>query len=314
MSDERIERTSGRLAARRTAGYAAAAVLGCVLLLSAWTKGADPEGFAAQIVREGLLPGSLAGFAAVLVVALEAGLGAALLAGRLVPPVLAAGTALMGAFWLLAGWQFFVPPDDPSSCGCFGNLIQQTPGRHWALNTAFLALAALSWLGCRRTARGALGLTAGSFAVAAAFALAAPSLPIDSWPGVTRLREGADVAELGLTDVIPELAAGDSLVLLIDRADEETRRDIGRVNELLALKGGPVRVFGLAERDEELAAEFFWAAGPAFDVREAPYSLIKPLYRRLPRAFLVREGRIRRIWNGIPDEPALERLARGEFP
>jgi len=294
----------------RLAGAGAAMALGLVLLLSAWTKAVDPAGFAAQIVREGLLPQALARPAALLTIAIEAALGAALAAGRRTRPVLALSTLLMIGFWGLAGWQFFFPPEDPSNCGCFGNLIQQTPGTHWAVNSLFLMLAGLAWIGSgtarRRRAAPVLGA---AFAIAAAFSLAAPKLPIDGWPGVTRLVPGAEVAELGLTDVIPELASGEALVLLIDRADEATRLAIPRVNELLALRGGPVRVFGLAEENEQLEAEFFWAAGPAFDVRGAPYGVIKPLYRRLPRSFLVRDGKVVRVWNEIPDEATLAALA-----
>jgi hypothetical protein len=33
-------------------------------------------------------------------------------------------------------------------------------------------------------------------------------------------------------------------------------------------------------------------SGATFQIQEAPPSLLRPLYRRLPRSFLVRDGRI----------------------
>ncbi|MDQ7088416.1 MAG: hypothetical protein Q9Q13_11435 [Acidobacteriota bacterium] len=143
-----------------------------------------------------------------------------------------------------------------------------------------------------------------------AFSLAAPSLPVDDL--ATRLHVGTDVAQWRIDEIIPELQDGKSLVLLIDRADEQTRLDIARVNELVAMHpDSRVQVFGLAEENEELATEFFWTAGPAFDVRGAPWGVIKPLYRHLPRSFLVENGKVVRVWNGIPDEATLEALATG---
>ncbi|UCF67020.1 MAG: hypothetical protein JSV80_14740 [Acidobacteriota bacterium] len=287
-----------------------------VLLVSAWTKAVDPHGFAAQIAREGLLSASLASPVALLVVAVEAAVGLSLLLLVLRVPVLLIATAMMLGFWLLAGWQYLYPPDDPSSCGCFGNLVQQSPGQHLLANTLFVALSLLAWRAKRRGPMAAaqkaiplLGLIA-----AALFTASAPRLPIDDWPGVTRLVPGAQVSELKIDEVIPELQDGTQLVLLIDRADEKTRAEISRVNEQLALPLTEVEVFGLAEDDEELEAEFFWTAGPAFDVRGAPYGLLKPLYRSMPRAFLVQSGRIEHVWNEIPDEATLSQIAEGRLP
>jgi hypothetical protein len=71
-------------------------------------------------------------------------------------------------------------------------------------------------------------------------------------------------------------------------------------------------VFGLAEENEELAMEFFWTAGPAFDVRGAPWSLLKPMYRTLPRSFLVKDGEVTEVWSRIPSEETLRKIAAGK--
>ncbi len=297
----------------RMIGTLAGILLGLVLLASAWTKGVDPAGFAEQIVRLGLLPPGLATWGGILVIGLEAALGLALVAGLRRPPILVAVTLMMAGFVAITAWEFVHPLEDYSSCGCFGNLVQRTPGQALAEDIGFLVLAGLSWLGRpTRPARLRWALVPAGFAAGVALALLAPSLPLDDL--ATRLRPGTTVASLRLDEIIPELQEGTHLVLLLDRADETTRAEIPRVNEHLALVGGPVDVFGLAEENEELEVEFLWTAGPAFDVRGAPWSLLKPLYRKLPRSFLVRDGVVVRVWNGIPPDEDLDRLASGKVP
>ena len=297
----------------RLVGAPAGFLLGLVLLASAWTKGVDPEGFAEQIVRLGLLPAGFAYWGGLLVIGLEAALGVALLAGLRRRPILVAVTLMMAGFVGITAWEFFHPLEDYSSCGCFGNLVQRTPGQALAEDLGFLLLAALAWLGRpTREFRRRWALVPAGFAAGVALALLAPSLPLDDL--ATRLRPGVTVASLRLDEIVPELQEGTHLVLLLDRADEATRAEIPRVNEHLALVGGPVDVFGVAEENEELEVEFLWTAGPAFDVRGAPWSMLKPLYRRLPRSFLVKDGVVVRVWNGIPPDEDLDRLAAGKVP
>lgn len=135
---------------------------------------------------------------------------------------------------------------------------------------------------------------------------------MDDW--ATQLKPGVRVAALRLDEIVPELQRGRSLVLLLDRADEKTRAEVARVNKELALKAGQTAVFGLAEENERLALEFTWTASPAFDVRSAPFMLLKPLYRTLPRAFLVEDGKVIKVWNSIPPDEALAALAEGRNP
>ncbi len=296
------------------AGLVAGVLLGLVLIYSAWGKALDPVGVGQIFVRKGLMPGSFATPIIVVGVAVEAALGLALLSGFRRPLILAGATVLMAGFFGLTMYEYFVPSKDASSCGCFGNLIVRTPGQAVIGDGAFLVLALLAWLGRPRGAfraarwvAPALGALAG-----AGLALAAPHLPLDDW--ATRLKPGARTAELRLDDLLPELQRGRHLVLLVDRADEKTRGEIGRVNRELALKASKTPVLGLAEENEQLAMEFTWTAAPAFDVRSAPFMILKPLYRTLPRAFLVQDGVVVKVWNSIPPDDALKRLAEGATP
>jgi hypothetical protein len=56
----------------------------------------------------------------------------------------------------------------------------------------------------------------------------------------------------------------------------------------------------LASSTPEEERAFFWSWGPIFQVRQAPPALLRQLYRRLPRAFEVEDGRVVRTYGGMP--------------
>jgi hypothetical protein len=297
----------------RWIGAAAGVLLGLVLLYSAWGKALDPHGTGEIYARRGLLPASLAGLVVMSAVAVEAALGLALLFNLRRSPLLALATLMMTAFFALTAWEYVHPPADGSGCGCFGNLISRTPGQAALQDGFFVVLALLAWLGRpARVAPRRWAVPAAGFVVAFAFAALAPRFVGDDT--ATRLAPGVKVASLRLDEIVPEAQRGTSLVLLIDRGDATTKAAVPRINELLVLKNGPCGVFALAEPNAELATSFTWEAGPAFDVREAPYSLLKPLYRTLPRAFLVTDGVVVRTWTGLPGDAELAALAEGRTP
>ncbi len=296
-------------------GTAAGVLLGIAFAVSSWAKAVDPHGFADEIARQGLLPGVLALPAGIAVIVVEAGLAAALIAGLRHRAVLAVATMLMVFFLGLAAWQLVLPPEEAASCGCFGNLVQQSPLQHVIVNALLLALALLAWLGrgASRPARGRWLLVAVVTGGALIFALAAPHLPIDGWPGVTLLREGVPLESLPVADAIPEAFEGAWLVLLIDRADEATRAAVPSINELV-FAGSDVGIVALAEENPELESEFLWTVGPAFPVHGVPWNMLKPLYRTLPRTFLVRDGEVVRVWNRLPESGEIDALAEGREP
>lgn len=302
-----------RSRAATVVGTVSAVLLGLVLIFSAWAKALDPEGFAQLIVERGLMPASLAFWAGLGVIAFEAALGVSLVANLRRPIVLVPAALMMLFFLALSARGYAYPSQEASSCGCFGNLIPSSPGQALARDAVLFGLALLAFVGRSRqpAARWRFALSAASAVAFGAFALAAPSLPLDNL--ATRLKPGVTAASLRIDEIIPELQDGTRLVLLLDRADETTRAEIARVNEKLAL-ARPDAVFGLARPDDALANEFQWTAGPAFEVRDAPQSMLKPFYRRLPRAFLVDGGTIAKVWEGIPGDDVLVALAEGRTP
>ncbi len=293
-------------------GAAAGFLLGLVLLYSSWAKALDPHGTGEIYARKGLLPASLATAVVLAGVGVEAALAFALLSNFRRRLVLLGATLLMLGFFGLTTYEFFVPSKDASSCGCFGNLIVRTPGQAVIQDGLFLVFALFAWVGAPRgrapLARWAVPVA--GFVLAVTLGVLAPKLPVDNL--ATRLKPGVKVASLKIDEILPELQRGRSFVILIDRGDEKMVDQVKRINEQLALKQGlPLNVLGLAEDNENLATQFQWSAGPAFEVRSAPYTTIKPLYRKLPRSFVVQDGVVTRVWNGIPDDATLTSLAEG---
>jgi predicted small integral membrane protein len=295
----------------RILGTVAGYVLGGVLVLAAYAKAIHPHGFAAQL-RDFPVFAAIAYPGALFIIAFESALGVALLSGSRHPYVLVVTNA---TFLLFVGMvaSELVRPDGTSTCGCFGHLLERTPRQAFFEDVGFAALSGLAWLG--RTARSdVLRWWPSAVGVAGSVALAvcAPLLPLDDQ--ATALAPGVTVAATQLDRVLPELRTGRHLVLLLDRADAATRERIAHLNDRLKLPHGATTVWGVADDDPELAAEFLWSAGPAFDVRGAPPRMLRRLYRTLPRSALIDGGRVVQTWSGFPPNVTLDALARGELP
>ena len=105
--------------------------LGAVLLVAAVAKAFEPEAFAEQIQLEGLDFLFSPSQVALIALAIETGLGAALLMGLRHWFVLSSSTLLVGFFIFLNGRNYWLVSqglrDESAACGCFGSLIERTP-------------------------------------------------------------------------------------------------------------------------------------------------------------------------------------------
>ena len=133
----------------------------------------------------------------------------------------------------------------------------------------------------------------------------APGLPIDDL--ATRLAPGRAVSSicagrgeerLCLPTLIPELASGRHLVVLLDLERKGMDAEVESLNRYLLANASP-RLWVLAAATAEQNRAFFWKYGPAFEVREAPPSMLRPLYRSLPRSFVVWDGKVTETWSGL---------------
>ncbi len=305
--------------ARTTLGWVGGVILGAVLLFGAWAKILDPSAFAQQISSEGLDFLVPANWVALIALALEIGLGVSLLIGLRKRSVLAASGLLVLFFLFLTGRAYYrfangIVSDEPG-CGCFGNLVERTPAEAfwqdmvllvptWILAVWGRATGALKYGFARVAVVGSV--TAAGLVVA----LLSPRLPLDDLATrigkgveVTTLCTGAEDDRLCLDTVAPELREGHHLVVVTELDTEGFLAGVDRLNAK-AMRGEGLMV--LADATLEASQTFFWTYGPSFEIREAPASLLKPMYRTLPRSFEVVDGVITRTYVGLPEMPEAE--------
>ena len=122
--------------------HAASGVVGLVFLVTGALKALDSARFRDQIRRYRLLPATWAQPAAVLVIAFECALGAALLLGLSVWLLPLAALVLVG-FAALTAWG--TSSGRVEDCGCYGGLVMLTPAQSLALDGVYLALLAAAW-------------------------------------------------------------------------------------------------------------------------------------------------------------------------
>lgn len=306
---------------QRSLGTLAGMALGAVLLVAAYAKLLDPLAFVEQIRAEKLDFLLSAKAVAYLALALEVGLGTALLLGLRRRWVLLAATALVLFFLFLTGRSWYLDahgllPAD-ASCGCFGNLMERTPREaFWQDALLMVPALALAFVG-RRGPRRVNGAWRAALAACAAlgavgFATQAPKLALDDL--ATRLHAGARTAEicsgrdtericLGL-GVVPELATGEHVVALVALDDPALAAAVPGFNQY-ALSGGKPSLWVLTAASPEAKRKFDWENAPAFALREAPPSLLRPLYRTLPRSFVVKDGVVIKTLSGLPTRAEL---------
>lgn len=312
---------------RSIVGYLGGALLGLVFLVAAWAKTLDPAAFSAQIEREGLAFWLPAVVVALIALALEVGLGSALVLGLRRLWVLVPVTLLVIFFVFLTGrayYRFTQGEVVDEGCGCFGNLVDRTPAEAFWQDLAVMAPAlVLAWWArgrARALPRLRLGVVGVLTAATVLVAWKAPELPLDDL--ATRLKPGADAlsfcagrAEDGnricLDALVPELGHGEHLVILTELGDSLSAAEVARINEYVWAAQGP-RLWVLASASPEELFAFKWQRAPAFEVREVPAALLRPLYRTLPRSFLTRDGVVLATYPGLPPQLPVAVVAAAE--
>lgn len=307
----------GSTPVRRVLGYAGGAFLGAVFLVAVWAKVLDPAAFAQTIRAEGLdrlLPASAV---AVIALALEAGLGVALVLGLRRRWILLPTLALVLFFVFLTGRTYWrslhgeLPAD--AGCGCFGNLVQRTPAQAFWQDLLLMVPALLlafvgRFRGETRNAAAPWRSALVALATVATVLLAwrAPSLPLDDW--ATRLRPGAEAGSfcagtgderVCLDAIVPEAFSGEHVVVLTGLDEAEFLAAIPSLNEhVWSLADPPLWVLSAAPEEDRFQLRF--QHGSSFEVYEVPAPLVRPLYRTLPRSFRLNDGRVVETWSGMP--------------
>jgi len=286
---------------RRAAGHLGRVALGIVFLAAGFLKGLDPAEFVHQVAAYGLIGMRLSGVAAPALIVLEIVLGVTLVAG--VRPLLTGLASILLLLMFIGIEAYGIAAGRTEACGCFGAYVQRTPAQVIGEDLLFVGLAILAIAGLRgwagtRPGRAAAVLVA-AIVLSGAFVVASPSLPIDDY--VTRLRAGRTLADLDLATRLPELLRGRHLIALIDVTDPRAAEIASALDALASRPGAPV-VVGLTPATEQEIDAFRWTVVPAFEVKSVDRVVIKRLYRRLPRFFVLDSVRVMAVYDGAPPE------------
>ena len=139
-------------------GSVGAGFLGLVLLVAAGAKAVEPGAFAEQIRLEELDFFFSVRTVTLIALALEVGLGIVLILGVRRLWVLLPTTLLVSFFLFLTGRNYWLVlnglRDEDAACGCFGSLIERTPGEaFWQDLLLLLVPLSLAYLGRHAQAR-----------------------------------------------------------------------------------------------------------------------------------------------------------------
>jgi uncharacterized membrane protein YphA (DoxX/SURF4 family) len=296
-------------------------ILGVVLIVGGFSKTVDPVAFAEQIHVEGLDFLLSSQLVAIIAIGLELALGTALILGLRRLWVLVPAALLVLLFMFLTGRGYWNDVhgivNEAASCGCFGNLVDRSPAEaFWQDLLLMVPALLLTFIG--RAHRNTRLVARIAVVVSVTFAglwltWKAPSLPLDNL--ATRLKPGKQLSnicagyeenQVCLTGVIPELIDNNHVVIIADLTSSDFGAAVPDLNQYCSNARGPT-LWVLCDATPEDRHRFFWQRAPIFQLYEAPRALLRPLYRKLPRSFLVSEGTVTRTFSGLPPLDELEK-------
>ncbi|MEE9219601.1 MAG: MauE/DoxX family redox-associated membrane protein [Acidobacteriota bacterium] len=284
---------------RHWTGLLAAPVLGVLFLIASATKAPDPVGFAAQIEAYGIFSGVwITRLLAWAIIAAEAVVGACLLLGLARRKALAAAGAMLVVFTAGTAWAWARGLEH--SCGCFGSLLERTPGETLVEDFILLGLVGVAFFhrapGTAAPAR---------WRLVAVLALGAAGVLTP--PAAARLAplvaEGKTFSELGLDSFLPWEPMQYTLYAFLEPLQEGAQV---RALDLLSRRGS-TPVVGLSSADVEQIEAFRWRAGISFEIVNVSRTLLRRLSNDRPGAFLVVNGKVQKLWQGKLPQP-------GELP
>ena len=125
------------------------------------------------------------------------------------------------------------------------------------------------------------------------------------FPATVAVKEicaGAADTKVCLVSIVPELESGRHVVVMAKLDDPQLTKEIDALNAYATDRrsSGHPTLWVLSPTTPEEKRAFFWKWGPAFDIRETPQEMLRPLYRRLPRSFMVEDGKVTRTFGGLP--------------
>ena len=222
-------------------------------------------------------------------------------------------TALMTYAWKIGA---------TADCGCFGSLVNRSPGEAAVEDLIMLALVLVAWWGGRPlestpTVRSSKLLAAGAILAVGVFALR--YFPEASRAENSDLQVGVSLNGLSLDGVNLDIAQGRFVLALFSPTCGRCQKEVPKLNEfqqvadlpsVLALTSFPAESKALSKFKEHLRPKYEIATISLTDFRRLTYN------HGYPRLAYVDDGVVQAVWEyfQLPDVDQLRRAVRGTQP
>ncbi|PLX32120.1 MAG: hypothetical protein C0600_03650 [Ignavibacteria bacterium] len=275
-----------------------------VFLLAAVMKALDPASFIEQIAAYGIFP-DLAPIAAWSLIIVECVLAAALIVNLLprIFPLLSMALLLFFIGITLYGMSIGLGED----CGCFGNLYHRGPemviieDALMLIGLVFVVVVLWKRQDEHNAMRIAVTLTAGM--AAAGLTAFSPYIPADDI--VTQLHPGSSFTTWPVDGLYgKDLNSGTHVVFLFTVTSDNIGAQVQSMNSV-AQAMEDASVVGLIIDGTEHLTTLMFEYAAAFPVAALEPRFARPLYRTLPRTFILRNGTVMQTWSELPQPEAV---------
>jgi hypothetical protein len=284
-------------------------VVALVLLLAALLKAMDPPSFITQIAEYGVFP-HLAPVAAWVFLLVEFALAFGLLL-NLFPRLWNIGAILLMLVFIGAT-LYAMNTGTLENCGCFGALIHRPPEQvlieDGLMAAALIYPLVLFWNHQGSALKLRMTLTGVLTVAAMGMALCSGSLPVDSL--VTELKPGMQVPSFLSQNLGFDLAEGKRMVFLVETTKPDFPDLARRISDISQnMPDGCTPVVLITDPSEQLMKLSF-QYGITCPAAWVDQRAARTLYRKLPRSFLVSNGKVIKIWEGIAPLPEIVSAVR----
>jgi len=280
-----------------------------ILVVAAFYKSGDPALFAEQITAHQVTPASWSNWLAFFFIAAEFILGAALIAFVWPRLSFALTILMMLGFIGVTAWAWH--KGAIRDCGCFGRLIERGP-REVIVEDAVVIAASLAGMWLTRgfqTRVWRQRLFALLLLPALALIAFGTVLPTDAL--IVGAGPGTKLGGLTVENVPVSIEEGRVLVALVGPDCPPCEEQLPELKRVAAERIVPTVVGVYAGKASE-ALVWRLRNQPNFPLGNAPERVLRQYYRRLPGAFLLEDGVVRKAWWGrLPAVEEVRRAAGG---
>ncbi len=276
-----------------------ASIVGVIFLVAALMKALDPVSFKEQIAAYGIFP-ALAPVAAWAFIIAEVALAVGLIVNLFprVVPFLVMALLLLFIGVTLYGMSIGLG----ENCGCFGNLVHRGPEQviveDALMLIALVFVTVVLWSHRVQALRTRLAIVVGAAVLAAAVTGFSARLPVDDF--VTQLHPGAHFTAWPVDGLYgKDLNKGTHVVFLFSIDSDHVGADVEKMNAIAQEEKITSAVGLIIDGTEHLTTLMFEYAA-SFPVAAIEPRFARPLYRALPRVFILKDGKVAATWSGLP--------------